>query len=178
MLDEEKPVATPGYVSCDWPEAGDVDFDRFRSAVGGNIFDGDCTVFVQCSSHYTNRSFNAVLACFYPAQVCEGDEQTNGSMAAHAEAAGVIEEDDAGDATGVSRFTEQGPNHSFKCSGFGDHGAAKGLVLALEAVSPFVQGSIAKRRSTIDDATSGLSTGVRINDSDLLQAHTSSTRAR
>ena len=52
MMDQKKPVATPGDVSDDWSETRYVDLDCFRRAVAANILDGNGAVFVQSGSHH------------------------------------------------------------------------------------------------------------------------------
>jgi hypothetical protein len=58
-------------------------------------------------------------------------------VAAHAEIADIIKEDDAGGAGGVLRLTEERTYHDVGTSRLVNHGRAETIVFLTEALQPF-----------------------------------------
>jgi hypothetical protein len=144
---QEKPVATIGDVSGE--AAG---LDGFGFAVGGDVADADAAVGVKGGGDDADGGFDAVVSGGDAAEVAEGDDEADHAVAAHAEEADVVEENDAGGAGGVFGFHEKSADDDFVAAGFAEDGAAVGF----EGV----------RGDAIKDDAGGLAAGVGVDDGD------------
>src|SRR5271165_504080 len=107
MLDQKKPVATPGNVTGHRAVAGHFHFDGSRPAVAGYVFERYRAVFVQRRSYNADRRLDAVVSGLNPSQIRECGYDPDRSVPAHAEASAVIEENYPSDAVCMRRFAEQ-----------------------------------------------------------------------
>ena len=98
-------------------------------------------------------------------QARERDGQPDGSVAAHAEVANVVEKDHAGRAGGILGWNEQGADQHVGSARFVDHGGAKGVVLGAQHLQLIRHAAATEVRGAINDDTRGLSTGVGIHHS-------------
>src|SRR5262252_3483845 len=106
MAHEKEPVPTPRHVAIYIAIIGNRYFHVCRAAVTGNVIDGYFTAVMQHSRHNTHRGLNLVFARSNPVHIRQRCDQPNGSMAAHAEVADIIKEDDTGGALRVQRLAE------------------------------------------------------------------------
>ena len=169
MLDQKKPIAAPGDVACHRAESGHVDVDCSGPAVAGYVFEGDGAVCVQGGSHDAYRRFNAVGPRLDPAQIGESGHDADSSVAAHAQASAVVEENDARDAVSVGGFAKQCAHHRFGSTRFGDESPAEGFVILLKQKATLLQVAAAEVRATFDDGSGRLAAGMRIDNPDLFQ---------
>ena len=86
-----------------------------------------------------------------PAHMRERRRQADRPVAAHAEIADIVEEDDAGGAGGVMRLAQKRADHRVVAARLVDREAADMIELRGEAREPFAQRPAAQRRSAIDD---------------------------
>src|SRR5580704_12437108 len=99
MLDQKKPIAAPGNVAGHRTVSRNFDVDGSGPAVAGYVFECHRAVFVQGGSHDPYWCFKAMGPRLDPAHIGEGGHNTNRSVAAHAQASAVVEENDARDAS-------------------------------------------------------------------------------
>jgi hypothetical protein len=94
------------------------------------------------------------------AQICKRGYDTDGSMAAHAQAPAVVEENDARDAVVAGRLAEQCAHHSFGSTRFGDKSTTERIMFLLEQKPTLLQVTISKVRAAFDDGSGRLAAGV------------------
>ena len=160
VLDQKKPVPTPGNVARHRTESGNFDLHGSGPAVAGYVFKGHGTVIVECGSHDTDRCLYAVSTGLDPAKICERSYDTDGSMPAHAQAPAVVEENDARNAVGTGGLAEQRAHHRFGGARFGDKSPAEGLVILLKQKAALLQVAVSEVRATFDDGAGRLAAGV------------------
>jgi hypothetical protein len=84
---------------------------------------------------------------------------------AHADIADIVEEDDAGCASGVVRLAEEGADDRIVPARLVDGEAAEMIELAGKAGAALDEGTVAKRRSPIHDHAGGLTFCMGIDNS-------------
>jgi hypothetical protein len=169
LLDQKKPVATPGNVAGHCTESRDLDADGSGPAVAGYVFEGHGVIFVQCDSHDAYRCLDAVSTGLDPAKICERGYDTNGSMPAHAQAPAVVEENRARNAVGLRGLAEQSAHHRFGSTRFGNKSPAKGFVILLKEKATLLQVAASKIRATFDDCAGRFAAGMGIDNADFFQ---------
>jgi hypothetical protein len=70
-------------------------------------------------------------------------DEPDGSMAAHPEAAGSVEENDSGDTVCLCRLAEQCAHHGIGTTRLSDNRAPKRRVVLLKDLPPALQASVA-----------------------------------
>jgi len=135
-------------------------------AIAGHVGHGHFAIFVQRGGDDADGGFNFVIAGFDFPQMRQRDDQADGAMAAHAEAADVIEENHAGGAGFVRRLDQQRADHHIRAARFVDHRGAETVVLRAECLQLIGDASGAKGRPAGNDHPSRLAAGMRINDGD------------
>lgn len=141
VLDEEEPVAAPCNFAGDGSVAGDFDGDAGAVAVGRDVAEGYLAVRAEFGFNYPYRGFDAVDAGLDLADVREGDDDADGPVAAHAEVACVVEEDDAGDAGGVAGLEEVGADEDVGAARLAEDGAAEVVVARANDFKAFGDGA-------------------------------------
>ncbi len=169
VLDQKKPIATPGDVAGHRAIPGNFDVDCSSPAVAGYVFKRYRAVFVQGGSHDADWRLDAVVPGPDPAQVCERGYDTDGSMPAHAQASAIVEENDARNAVSVGGFAKQCAHHRFGSTRFGDESPAEGFVILLKQKATLLQVDAAEVRTAFDDGSRRLAAGMRIDNPDLFQ---------
>jgi len=101
-----------------------------------------------------------MLAGLDAAHMRERDGDANGSVSAHAQVAGVVEEDDAGCRRWIDRLHEIGAHKHVGAARFAKDGAAEVVVAAAEMFKAFGERSGARIRKTIQNAAGGFARGV------------------
>jgi hypothetical protein len=160
MFDQKEPVAAPGNVADHRTESGDFDRDGGGPAVAGYVFEGHGAVVVQCDPHDAYRCLDAMSTGLNPAKICQRGDDTDGSVPAHAQASGVVEENDARSAVLASGLAEQRAHHRFGGTGFGDQSPAEGFVILLKQKATLLQVAVSQVRATFDDGSRRLAAGV------------------
>jgi hypothetical protein len=124
---------------------------------------------VQGGTHNADWRFDAVKTGLNPTQIRERGHDPNRSVAAHAQASAVVEENDARYAIGIGRFAEQCAYHGFGRTRFGDESPAEGFVIPLKQKATLLQVAAAEVGATFDDGSSRLAAGMRIDNTNLFQ---------
>ncbi|MNT34961.1 hypothetical protein D3C72_1709690 [compost metagenome] len=89
-------------------------------------------------------------------------------MAAHAQVAGVVEEDHARCVGRVLRRAEQRPHHHIAATRFQHGGGPPGIVALGQQRTPFGHGASAQVRKTVDDKPGRLAARVGVDHVDAL----------
>ena len=98
----------------------------------------------------------------------ERHRQTDRSMAAHADVADVVEEDHSGGTARIDRLAQQRADDHIGSSRLVDDARAIVVVLRAEALPSLGERTGAQRRSAFDHDPRRLSSGVGIDDADVL----------
>ncbi len=121
-------------------------------AIGEDIADADAVIGMQSGGDDADGGFDAVFASGDAIEVFEGNDEADHAVAAHAQEADVVEENDSGGAGWVLRLHQQGADDDFMAPGFADDCAAVGFELV-------------GRKAAQDDA-GGFAAGVGVDDGD------------
>jgi hypothetical protein len=81
-------------------------------------------------------------------------------VTAHAQASGVVEENDARSAVRAGGRAEQCAHHRFGGTRFGDQSPAEGFVIFLKHKATLLQVAVSQVRATFDDGSGRLAAGV------------------
>jgi hypothetical protein len=103
------------------------------------------------------------------AQVRQRHDEADGAVAAHAEVADIVEEDDAELAGLVMRLDEERAHDDVGAARFADDGRAEVVVLLLENLHPLAERSAAQVRTALEHEARRLAAGMGIKDLDVLQ---------
>ena len=122
VFHQEKPIAAPGDVAGDQPQAGHGNGDGRMGAPGGHVQHGNLAIGVKGGGDGADRGLDFMNPGLNPAGVGEGDHKTDGAVAAHAEITDVIKENDTGGARGILGLNEQAADHNIGAAGFVDDG--------------------------------------------------------
>ena len=109
-----------------------------------------------------DAGFDAEFSRLDASQVGQGHGQADGPVAAHAQVADVVEENDAGDAGGVLRFDQDRADHDIGAARFVDDGGAE-LIVLFEQAQLVGNAAAAQIGSAADDDAGRLAAGVGIN---------------
>src|SRR5205814_703309 len=93
IVDQKKPVATPGDVSSNFTVSRNLNRYIFRKAVARHVGDGNFSAFVEQRFDYAHGRFNAMSAWPNALQIRERRYHANGAMSAHSQIGNVIKED-------------------------------------------------------------------------------------
>ena len=85
-------------------------------------------------------------------------------MHTHSQVTDIVKENDAGRVCGIVWLAQQSAHDNVRAPRFVYYGSAKLVVLIAELMESIGNRSPVKTRATGDDDTSGLATGMRIND--------------
>src|SRR5579863_4272142 len=92
---EEEPVAAPRDIALDLAEPLDLDRDRFGEAITLDILDNGCRIVDQFDADDSDRRLEAMAPSPEAPHMGERDGEADRPVAAHAEIADIVEEDDA-----------------------------------------------------------------------------------
>ena len=106
-LDEEEPVAAPRYVAADLADAGNLNCDLLVLAEAGHVRNRDLAVRVQHCVYRTDRGIDFYQSRLHLAGERQRRDEADGAVAAHAEIADVVEEDDAEAAVAAMRRAQE-----------------------------------------------------------------------
>ncbi len=99
MLDQKKPVTTPGNIAGYQTIARHGNFDGGGPAVAGHILNGHRAVLIEDGYHPAHWGLDAMASGLDPAQIGEGRNYPNGAVPAHPDGPAVVEENYAGNRT-------------------------------------------------------------------------------
>ena len=102
------------------------------------------------------------------AEVSERDGDADRAVAAHAEIADVVEEDDPDDAGRVGRFAEHRADHHVRAAGLVHHGRAEAVVPVAKDRQPLGHRPPAQVGRTREDDPRGLAAGVGVDHADAM----------
>ncbi len=108
--------------------------------------------------------FDFVRARREAAGMSEGDHQTDGAVAAHAEHTDIVEKDHTRGAGRILRLDKQGADDHIGAARFIDNGGAVVIVVALKQGAAGGEGAATEVGTTLHDDARGLATGMRIDD--------------
>src|SRR4030095_10776456 len=93
IVDDEEPVAAPGDISADRPVSANIDHYPRCCSIAWNIGYGYLSIIVKDGFDDADWSFDLVPAGADALQVREGNHETAGAMATHAQIPYVVKED-------------------------------------------------------------------------------------
>ena len=167
VVDEEKPIATPGDVAVHQPIS--FNFDRYVCfvSIAGNVLDSNATVRLEFRRDDSNRCFDTNIAVplqFAKMKECLG--KADRTVNAHSDAADIVEEDDAVVAIFVVRLAEQSANHRIEASWFVNDCRPHVVKLRAELISSCSDRELLHvgQVDTFDDDSSWFAARVRVND--------------
>ncbi len=162
ILNEEKPVAAPRYVTGDRTNVRHLDGDGLGFAVTGHVNDGHSTVRLERGRDDAHWCFNAMLAGDDPAHMRKRHYQPDCAMAAHTEVADIVEEYDASRASRIVGRNEQRTDKDIRAARFVDDGRAESVVLLTEELYTLSQRTCPHVGDTADDHAGWLAAGVGV----------------
>lgn len=136
IVDEKKPVSTPGDVADDRAASGYLDLNIRGTAVAWDIVNGDVSVVMQDGLDFAYRGFDFVCASVESVHVGERGDESDGAVPAHSEVADIVEEDHARGAVAIDWIAKQTSDDNVRTTGLGDDGRAERIVIAAEAFQP------------------------------------------
>jgi hypothetical protein len=105
-LGQKEPVSAPGHVAAYRSKARHLDCDLCCAAIAGDIIHCHFSAVVKDGAYRAHRRFDTMLARLDAVHVGERGDQPNGAVTAHAQISHIVEEDYAGGAGRVHRFTQ------------------------------------------------------------------------
>ena len=160
IVDEEKPVAAPRNITRHWSKSGHVNSNFCREPVARHVCHFNFATLVEMRDHDADGSLDAMCAGTDAIQVCEGRNEADGPMSAHAEITDAVEEDHSGGARCINRRAQQGSDDSFETARFIHHCVAKVVMLPAKALDAIDERVVAEIRRSTDNHARGLTTGV------------------
>src|SRR5579871_2195045 len=151
MVDQEKPISTPGDIAHDLLIPRYLHRDIFGVPVARHIAYRNATGRVQGSDYFADGRVDAVLSWLDPAEIGEGGHQTDGAVAAHSKIANVVEKNDSGRARRDSRRTKQAANQDIRAARLVDDGGPQPVVSVLQNPAALGNRSAAQFRTAIND---------------------------
>jgi hypothetical protein len=176
-VDEEEPVAAPRDVADHPADAGDVERHVRAVPVGRDVGDLHRVRVEERGDHRSDRRVHAVGAERDAAQVVQGHEQTDRAVAAHAEAADVVEEEDAGRRVRVVGRQQERTDHRRMAAGFAHHRVAPIGACGVEPCAPLGERARAQVGAAGHDQPGGFAAGVAVDDTDVAQVARHPTRS-
>src|SRR6266702_8684837 len=135
-------------------------------AVGRDILNCYFAGVMQCGGDFSNRGLDAMYAWGDAAEIGEGSDEADGSVAAHADVSNVVEEDHAGGALGVDGLAQERADDHIRAAGFIHRGGSQVVVFASQELQALRQGTRAQIWSTGEDEAGGLPLGMRVEERD------------
>ena len=151
------------------PMPGTVDLDVPRVAVGGDVLDRDRAVRLEQGAHRADRRVDPDGPGSEAAQVLERARDADEAVAAHAEASGVVEEDDAGRRSRLDRRGQQRPDDRVVPAGLAHDGLSQAILAGEEERPPLRHRRALRLRPAVDHHPGRLALGVRVEHLDPLR---------
>src|SRR5688500_8403486 len=167
LLYEKKPVAAPGDIAFH-NLAVDINVDCLVRTPTRHVLHRDFAVRFQRRRDRSHRRLDEMLARLDAPHVRERDHQADGAVAAHADGANVVEENDAGARRRIDRLDQQRADDDVGAARLVHRRGAVAVELALQALAPGGQRPAAEVGTTLDDDASRLAARVRVDNLQLL----------
>ncbi len=164
VVAEEEPVAAPRDVAVQYAVAGHRHRHLARVAPRRDVGQRHPTVGVQLGAHRADRRVDRVHAGAQPSQMCEGGDDADRAVAAHAEVADVVEEDHAAGAAGVLGWREQRAHEHVIAARLVDERTAPRVAFGAKARPPLGHRAASEVGAAADHQARRLAAGVRIDE--------------
>ncbi len=164
LSDQKKPVATPRHIARHHAVAVHVHRHIVMMAVGRHVVDRDAGVGMQLNAHNANRRIDAVPAHGEAAEESERGDHADHAVAAHAQVADIVKEDDCRAALGIVRRAQQRAHHHVRTARLAHSRRADMVEIAPHAFAPLQQRSGTQVRAALGNEPGRLAAGVRIDD--------------
>lgn len=171
VLDEEKPIPSPGDVATHGAPAGDIDRDGSGFAVARDIRDFHGAIIAQGCHDDPDGGVDPVCADADFPQMRERHGEADGAVNTHVEGGEVVEKNHAARAVRLVGFAEQGADHRLVPTRFVANRAAEPVVILAQASCFCRHRSTSQIRPAGDDDPCGLAFRVRIDDLKWCLAH-------
>ena len=129
---QEKPVAAPGHIACHRAVTGHLHGNAGAMAISRDIANADAVGGVQFESDGPHRRFKRVAAGLNAAQMSQRHCHADGAMAAHAQVACVVEEDNASGTCRIDRLNQKRPNQDVGTARLAEDGAPQVVVIVAQ----------------------------------------------
>lgn len=169
VLDQEEPVSPPGDIPANESKAWDLDRNGFRVTIARDVGERDTTVCVESCGDDSDGGFDPMITRHDAFEVSERGDETDGSVAAHAEEPHIIKEDDTGNAGGVGWGNQDRADEHIGAARFIDGGGAE--VVEARPEDGELLGGVAGPEvgSAGDDDARGFAAGVGVDDGDAVR---------
>jgi hypothetical protein len=167
-FDQEEPVSSPSHIPGDLLTFWNLDRHILGLPIARHVIDRDGAIAVQRGRDHSDRSLDAMLAGADAPQVRERGHQADGAVTAHAEVAGVVEEQHAGDAGRIARLDEHRADDDIRAARLVHHRRAEAIMFRAKQLQALREIAAAEIRASIEDDSRGLTAGVGIDDAYLL----------
>src|SRR5215470_4440732 len=107
LVNQEEPVSSPRHVTSHFSITRNSNGHVSSATIARHIVHGHFARLMQNRTHHTNGSLDPMFPGSDAIQVVESGDQTDRSVAAHAEIANVVKEDHAGSRGTIHRFAEE-----------------------------------------------------------------------
>ncbi len=173
VLRQEEPIAAPGDVARDDAETLDLDANALQMPEALDVVDGRIISVDQFDADDPDRRLEAMAAGADAAEMRQRHRGADRPMAAHAEKADVVEEDQPGGASRILRLAQQRADQRVEAARLVDDESPDMIEFLGEALAPLGERAAAERRPAFDDEPRRFALGVGIDD-----AHFASPRRR
>src|SRR5206468_6915967 len=164
LVDEKEPIAAPRYISDDVARAIETDHGIVLIAIARDILHRDIAGRTELGGDDANGSLDLMDSCVDQAEVVECGDQTDHSMATHAEITGAVEKNDAVRAGWIGRRTEQRAYERIRAARLPDDSGTEAVELIAKPVATLGERPHAEVRASIHDDACRLSSCVRVHD--------------
>src|SRR5262245_8679262 len=168
VLGEKEPVAAPRDVPGNAAQTGHLDRRGLLAAPARHVLHRDSPIRAQRGGDDAHRRVQAMLARLDASQVRERHHEADGAVAAHADHANVVEEDDARSAALLERRHEKRADDHVGAARLVDASGAVTVELARQALAARSQAAAAEVREPVDHDARGLAAGMRVDDAQFL----------
>jgi len=150
LLDQEKPVATPGDVTGDSANAVNLDGDILQVTIAFNVGDGDRVGIMEQDVNDADRCLELVRARSDPVQIGKGRPEADGGVTAHAEVLQVVEKDDRRGAVVLHRGQQERADDGIVAARLENNRGTEIQMIRLQARSTLGEGPGSEIRSAFD----------------------------
>ncbi len=162
---EEEPVPAPRNVADELSRAVEIDHHVFFVAIAGHVLHGDVSRIVELRSHDADRRLDSMGSGLDVTEVIERRDQTDHSVTAHAEIAGVVEKNHGGGAGRIGRLAEKGTDEIFRAARLADRCEPKAIVIDAKPLETLGNRTHAEVGGPVDDDTRRLPGRVGVDGS-------------
>ena len=164
VLRQEEPVAAPGDVAGDDAETLDLDANVLEMPVAIDVVDDRVISVDQFDADHADRRLEAMAPRSDATEMRQRRRGADRPVAAHAEKADVVEEDQTGGASRILRLAQQRADQRVEAARLVDDESPDMIEFLGEALTPLGERAAAERRPAVDDEPRRLALGVGIDD--------------